>query len=1134
VSGPLDAIAVAGVRTVLPLSRALGDGWALRTMLREMGWAIDLSAIDDALVAQIPGAAAITSAVGEAIELVGQMEDPDAQAGDIVGAVITLVQQVAPEIERLADFDADALIADATSPLAASEFWAELALDLPEYLLLRYLRDYQPVLRAVLRMLGVIVDEDRQSPLMLDPPPGMAARERLLTSALTSLVDDPDGHVSERYGWQPNSEIDHSSLIADLAELLRTFHFPSRQEPIGPEFGPEADDGFYPTGHPALLSARQLSVPLVQVLSETTGEVAEFGLQVVPVPSTPTADAPVDTLYVTALADSLPEGRIEVDDLWTFEARSGFATPGATGLLCAPGSVTFDDSVAGSDGGLTLAATPDEPWRLLGGDSGPRLLLHGVELDLDIRRGPPVELAIAARTAGDPGLELVVDPGDGDGFVSALLSNVDLSVPFELGLSWSSVDGFVLDAATGLAVDVPLGQRIGPIELNTLHLLFVVGTDGFSFAAGITASAELGPVVCSVANIGMLLELAPPDGGGSLQASLAFKPPEGIGIGVDLGVVSGGGYLDIDVEAGSYDGVIDLEVLGVGVCAVAIIDTKLPDVDGWSMFFALFLDLPSIQLGFGFTLTGVGGVAGINRAIDVDALGSAVRSGSLDTILFPEDPIADAPIIIEEFRSIFPPADGSYVFGPIVKIGWGTPTLIEAELGIVIQLPDPLVIVVLGSVSAVLPHKDLELVALNLDVAGAIDFEAGTLAIDASLHDSHVVGFALSGDMALRAEFGNAQAFLMSVGGFHPRFDPPGDFPDLRPVTFGITAGSVLRIDFMSYFALTSNSVQCGADFTLDADVMGFGVYGSCGFDALIQFSPFMVITSVDFEVSITAAGVDLMGVMLYASVEGPNRWHVIGTARFEVLGFGKDIRVDELIGSKESEPAVEAADVLTELLVALATDDAWRVIEANDSAVTLQEIDDPNAPLMATPDSVIEVRQTLVPLGIDIEQFGNAPVRDHSTFELTAVGLEQSGTLDDWFAPGQFFELGNDDKLEGPEFELMRSGIQFGGGAPIAGEDVGVDTGYKAYIIDPEFPEEETSLGKGVVHELYGVPVTAHTQGGFNVVHTDTVGTKAPTFVVVDDGGTTVTSTTTWSAAYTASAARSDLHIERELAVTS
>ena len=83
--------------------------------------------------------------------------------------------------------------------------------------------------------------------------------------------------------------------------------------------------------------------------------------------------------------------------------------------------------------------------------------------------------------------------------------------------------------------------------------------------------------------------------------------------------------------------------MGVGICAVVIIETEAPGVDGWSMFFALFLELPSIQLGFGFTLTGVGGVAGINRTIDPDALGSAVRSGSLDTILFPADPIAEAP-----------------------------------------------------------------------------------------------------------------------------------------------------------------------------------------------------------------------------------------------------------------------------------------------------------------------------------------------------------------------------------------------------------------------------------------------------------------------------------------------------------
>src|SRR5690606_9079797 len=104
-----------------------------------------------------------------------------------------------------------------------------------------------------------------------------------------------------------------------------------------------------------------------------------------------------------------------------------------------------------------------------------------------------------------------------------------------------------------------------------------------------------------------------------------------------------------------------------------------------------------------------GGIAGINRTVDEDALMAAVRAGSLDTVLFPTDPVADAPEIIDTFSAIFTPAEGRYVFGPVVQIGWGTPALITAELGIVIELPDPILIAVLGSITSILPTKDLDL-----------------------------------------------------------------------------------------------------------------------------------------------------------------------------------------------------------------------------------------------------------------------------------------------------------------------------------------------------------------------------------------------------------------------------------------
>ena len=331
------------------------------------------------------------------------------------------------------------------------------------------------------------------------------------------------------------------------------------------------------------------------------------------------------------------------------------------------------------------------------------------------------------------------------------------------------------------------------------------------------------------------------DGVGTLGpltiATPSFKPPNRIGIDVEVGAVSGGGYLDIDTAAGTYRGVLELNAFGVGIAAVAIIDTDVPGVEGWSMFFALFLDLPRIQLGFGFTLNGVGGLGGVNRAVDIEALQSAVRSGALGAVLFPDDPIGDAPIVISELQAIFPPAADSYVFGPVVKIGWGTPPVIEAELGIVIQVPAPIVLAVIGSVTAVLPSEDLELVAIRLDVAGVIDAGAGTLSIDASLHDSHVIGFALAGDMALRASFSDSRSFLMSLGGFHPGVRPAGRVPVAAPPVarhrrrFG---------DCPSRSSATSRSPRTPSSSVPRSPSMptcsGSAWSGGASFDALIQF----------------------------------------------------------------------------------------------------------------------------------------------------------------------------------------------------------------------------------------------------------------------------------------------------------
>ena len=107
---------------------------------------------------------------------------------------------------------------------------------------------------------------------------------------------------------------------------------------------------------------------------------------------------------------------------------------------------------------------------------------------------------------------------------------------------------------------------------------------------------------------------------------------------------------------------LELSILDVvSVTAVGIITTKFPDgSSGFSFLAIISVEFnPGIQLGFGFTLVGLGGLVGLNRSVDLEALAAGARSGSIDTILFPRDVVANATRIISDLRAFFPPSGTS-------------------------------------------------------------------------------------------------------------------------------------------------------------------------------------------------------------------------------------------------------------------------------------------------------------------------------------------------------------------------------------------------------------------------------------------------------------------------------------------
>ena len=136
----------------------------------------------------------------------------------------------------------------------------------------------------------------------------------------------------------------------------------------------------------------------------------------------------------------------------------------------------------------------------------------------------------------------------------------------------------------------------------------------------------------------------------------------------------------------------------------------------------------------------------------------------------------------------------------------------RSRSGIILEIP-PGNIAILGVLKVALPDEDVALIQLQVNFVGILDFDKQLLSFDASLFDSHILFLTLEGDMAVRAEWGDNAGFLLSVGGFHPAFQPPPLQPADAAAHDGqrssTTTGRSIRVE--SYFAVTSNTVQFGA-----------------------------------------------------------------------------------------------------------------------------------------------------------------------------------------------------------------------------------------------------------------------------------------------------------------------------------
>jgi len=665
---------------------------------------------------------------------------------------------------------------------------------------------------------------------------------------------------------------------------------------------------------------------------------------------------------------------------------------------------------------------------------------------------------------------LVIASSDGDGFLGAVLP-AGSRIEFQLGIGWSTQRGLYFQGSAGLDVTLPLSFSIGDVlDVDAVQLRILVSQE-IDLIASATVSLHLGPVTATAEGLGLKTALTFPTGGGNLgplDGSLGFLLPRGIGIDVDAGPVSGGGFLFLDPDAGRYAGAVELSVFSISVKAFGVIDTKFPDGHkGFSFVIVISAEFTPIQLGFGFTLLGVGGLIGINRTLDADGLRNAIRSRGLDHVLFPHDPVGDAPAIISDLSAIFPPSEGRYVFGPMAKLGWGTPTIIDAELGIVLVLPGPQ-LAVLGEVHSVLPTENFPLVELNFAVAGVLDVPQKRFSLDASLHDSHVGDFPMSGDMAMRLAWGDNPNFALAVGGFNPAYKPPPGFPSLSRVTVDLGVDGNPSLTLQGYLAITSNTAQVGARAELNARGGGLRLHGFIGFDALFVFSPFSFRASFDAGVDVTFHGHGI-GLHVHGAVSGPSPWHIEGSVCVSILfwdaclDFSKDFggsthvelpSLDPFLGSPSG--AAIAAQQIIGLKNALEDPRSWSSAAPAGafSAVTLA-LGASEAPTPVDPMGAASLHQRVVPLNRPITLFAGARPLGPGRYDVQRVTLSggivaTASPVQDSFAPAAFQKMSDAQKLSSPSFEKMDAGVLVSSDAVTVGTIVPEPITYKTIVIDP------------------------------------------------------------------------------------
>lgn len=1051
----LDTISEEFTKILLPLKSGFSSPAEAEALLKLLGWKlppglkdIGLTGIDlKALIEKFEILIASTPEEREDFELMAS------RYAEVLGAAIILGNNIANVMKAISNLQG--LPSDYLSKTKIHE---KLYLRLLDFLIIEYFKHSHYSQYCFFVLLGIFeltIETGNTSDYSVD-----YIKHEIIYSRITQVFSDPKKLFQEVYGWETPS-FKSVDLLINFAMLLESFGALIEVKKMRPNW----EELFLARPVPeALINPMpQVDLALMQSLERNGVEVglSAFGLR-------KTTQTGTDGgIGIAPYIRGTTEIEFPITPRLFFEIDTTLDVQGGIALLMRAGKdIALKVDLLSSDQGTALVSGKILFTLRLGSNTSIPLTLISIPGGTRVQ-SQQIFITAGAGISGNKDLDLIVEgglrggkliitAGEGDGFLKKILPAEAIELDFDIIIGYSSKTGVYFKGSSALEIRFPVHFVLGPIGIEGLTITLKPENGKIPIALGADITAKLGPLSAVVENMGASASFSFPadqkGNAGPLQIDLGFKPPSAIGLSLDTSAVKAGGFLQIKPD--EYIGALELEIKAIklAIKAIAIINTKLPGGEpGFSLLVIITAEFSPITLVFGFTLNGLGGLFGYKREFNRDELRLGLKTKALDSILFPKNVIANITKIVGDLKNVFP-IGNNFLIGPMVKIGWGA-SLVTAEIGIIIQIPEP-IIAILGVIRLQLPDPKDAILKLQINFLGIIDFEKKMLSLDSSLTDSRILTMTLTGEFAVRLGWGFPPVFIFSSGGFHPDFkEAPVELQHMERLGLQIINEEEVKLGVDTYFALTTNTVQIGAHARFWAKSGSYTAQAEVGFDALIQFKPFFFSIAIFLTGKVTGPMIDVV-IEVKGNLSGPNPWHTWGFAHAKVLFFEITIPFDKTFGDPIEELSAGIENVLKLLMEEIPKNTNWKTTTVINgiSKVSLREITPDPDNMIVHPNTILSFNQRVVPLEVAIHNFGNKGVDEPKKFSITA-NVPQATVSDtklyDSFAPGNFFEIGKDQKLSRPSFEQMKSGNEFTiGSSSAAGIAVLKDIDYEVIYI--------------------------------------------------------------------------------------